>query len=82
MKISQMSSGNKFFYEIFMDRDIYLNMHVIPYAAYVNQCLQELHIWAVITALTGQLMCINYRSLKIANDKETQTSLVLSTVWF
>ena len=65
-----------------MDRDIYLNMHVIPYAAYVNECLQELHIWAVIAAPAGQLTCISYRSLKIANDKETQTSLVLYTVWF
>jgi len=44
-----------------MDRDMYLNMHVIPYAAYVNQCLQELHIWAVIAAPTEQLTCINYR---------------------
>jgi hypothetical protein len=57
-------------------------MHVIPYAAYVNQCLQELHIWAVITVPTEQLMCIKYRGLKIADDKETQTSLVLSTIWF
>jgi hypothetical protein len=65
-----------------MDRDIYLNIHVIPYAAYVNKCLHELHIWAVIAAPTEQLPCINYRSMEIANDKETQTLLVLSTVWF
>jgi hypothetical protein len=38
-----------------MDIDIDLSMHVISYAAYVNQSLQELHIWAVITAPTNQL---------------------------
>lgn len=65
-----------------MDRDIYLNMHVIPYAAYVNQCSHELHIWAVIAAPIEHLTCISYRSMEIANEKETQTSLVLSTVWF
>jgi hypothetical protein len=64
-----------------MDIDIYLKMHVIPYAAYVNQCLQELHIWAVITAPTEQLTCISHRSLNVENDSETQTSLVPSTVW-
>jgi len=64
-----------------MDRNIYLNMHVIPYAAYVTQCLQELHICAVIAAPTEQLTCVDNRNLKIADNKETQTSLVLSTVW-
>jgi hypothetical protein len=40
----------------------YLSQYArVPYAAYVNQCLQELHIWAVIAAPTERLMFIHYK---------------------